>query len=333
MSKRLLLIYDVPGWTWHRRTQDLQSYAPADYEVAIISQDRFAQHAALPGYFDDLDAVLSMSWPCCRMDLLAKAKRSVVLVTCAGLLYDRVRENDWNTWVVTSSRNAPNARNRLHRFDGVIAVNRELHDAAVAMNPAAVLLPSGVNHEFYRPGPIRTDPIRPLRVGWCANPRGQRSVKGFNEVLTPLRNLLGDTEFEWVVNDRHVCTPEGALNREEMVGWYHGVDVFICTSINDGTPSPIFEAACTGRTIVSTDVGVVHDWPEPHELGLVAPAYHSRETANATIQAMADTLRTLHAHRDQLVTFGHVLQQSAARRYGWDTLAPKYLRYIAGDPL
>jgi len=121
-----------------------------------------------------------------------------------------------------------------------------------------------------------------------------------------------------------------ALSREAMLDWYRGIDVLLCTSINEGTPSPIFEAASCSRTIVSTDVGCVAEWRIPHDLGLIAPTYHDNKTAVATIDKLTFILSTLCQHRYMLRMLSTTLRKSVVAQYSYHTLVDRYLNAIAG---
>lgn len=157
--------------------------------------------------------------------------------------------------------------------------------------------------------------------------RGNRSVKGKAEILDPLMAELTEG-VEWGINDNdYTC----ARTREEMVDWYHSIDVLLCTSINDGTPSPVFEAASCARTIVATDVGNVTDWFMPHAFGLIAPRYSNADEANDVIDHLKQQLIRLRDNRDILAHYGFMLRGDIEKVFSWKHLAPRYLAVVAGD--
>ena len=324
MSK-VLLLYDVPNWTWGRRCQDLQAHAPASCDVKIMAgSDAARQHGRNSSWHKQWDAVFDLNWTCGALDLTNAAKRGVGLVTCAGLLYDEASDADWDTWVVTGLRNAKAAAERLPQFNALIAVNRRLYAETLRYNTNTYLIPSPVNADFYTPGPPPQD--RKLRVGWCASPRGHRSVKGYKEVLAPLMDSTS-SKYDWVTNTRDY---RDALTREQMVAWYHDIDVLICTSINEGTPSPIFESASCARAIISTNVGCVADWKLPHELDLITGTYRNQREAEQVIEATAARLEHFDRHRDTVALVGQQLRESVVQEYSYQVLAPRYYKAILG---
>lgn len=331
----VLLVYDVDGWAWHNRAMDLQQFAPKRLEVEICSdQEANNRFKADSEYFRKFDAVFTFNWPGCHLKQLRTAKRLTALVTSSGLLYDGFQSENWDSWVYTPSRCGAQARDRLPRFDGIIAVNAEIAQKARESNPNTALIPSGINAELYKYEPTFYD-SRPLHVGWCANPRGKKSVKGYAEVLQPLM-ASGIEGVRWIVNDRHISNAGGAderaLTREEMVDWHHGIDVLLCTSINEGTPSPVFESASCGNAIVSTDVGCVRDWELPHHLGIIAQRYHNADTAERTISELRQIIQRYAAERPLVRAYGAALRRSIETEFSWSVLAERYFDMICGEP-
>ena len=322
---RLLLCYDVKGWAWWFRTTDLQRFAPPGMDVEIIDYTNLL--AKYPPQVIADYCVLNFSWTMCPLPLVTLAKRNVAVVTCGGLLYDKRREGDWRSRVVTASRNTRRARERLPQFDGLIAVNREVYEAARQHNPNTVLVPSGVNTDFwsYRP-PRKFEP--PLRVGWS----GQRrcNVKGLNEILRPLQKRC--PQYDWRVNDRNF---NEAMSREEMREWYWNLDVFLSTSLIEGTPSPPFEAAACGRPILCTNAGILADWRMPNESGLMTLAPRNQAEANETVHWFAAKLAEMDdvARHGGLEVMGNALRRAVVANYCYREagIASKYLEFVAND--
>ena len=175
-NAKALLIYDVPGWAWHRRAQDLQTFAPEGVDVTIISDSEADKFCRANGeYPAQFDAIFALNWPGCNLHSLAnRAKRLVGLSTSSGPLYDAVDESNWDTWIYTPSRCESRARKRMPQFDAMIAVNEEIAAKARTFNPDTHRIPSPVNTDFYNYRPRERKKGDRLRVGWCANPRADR---------------------------------------------------------------------------------------------------------------------------------------------------------------
>ncbi len=326
---RVLLVYDVKGWAWYYRACDLQTFAPPQYTVDIVPIAEFNQWG--PGRASKYDAVFNFSWTTCNIPLTRHAGRSVALLTCNGIAYDEMSEDNWDSWATTPSRRRSRAANRLRAFDGIIAVNERLAAEARSLGANVTLIPSGVNTDVFHPCRLRDrEPRRDgsqLVVGWCGNPRGKRSVKGMEQILKPLMVRLGSDKFDWQINDRN---HENAISRSNMSEWYRGLGVLICTSINEGTPSPVFEAASSGIAVLSTDVGMVTDWGTMREMKLIAPAYRNSSTAAVTIDWFERRLLELHANADMCHGLGLALNLECFRSFSYqEDIAKRYLECIA----
>jgi len=328
---RVLLVPDVKGWAWWYRACDLRSFAPDGIDCTIRTQHEYRRDINRRGakWVASFDAVFAMSWAGFALDQLRHAKRKVTLVTSCGSLYRyraKKSRGDWREWTATVSRNCRRAAQRLPKFDAVVAVNRAIFNHAKQHNPRTYLVPSGVNTSVFAP-PTEDARFsgRKLIVGWCASPRGDRSVKGYEEVYKPLRASIGDKRFDWWTNTRD---HRNAISRQAMVERYQSTDVLLCTSITEGTPSPIFEAAACGCCIVSTNVGMVTDWALPHNLELVAPAYWNKTTCGETIKSLARILNCLADDRDRLRSAAAALREDVTARYGYETIAPLYFDAI-----
>ena len=188
------------------------------------------------------------------------------------------------------------------------------------------LIPSGVNDTVFRPDGDRGPRDDRFRVGWCANIKGIHTVKGHDEVLRPMMEARPD--WDWSVNTRN---HENPVSREVMGAWYRSLDAFVCTSVNEGTPSPVFEAAASGVPIVSTDVGMVTDWRMPHDLGLIAAAYSNKAEAARAASLLISRLDELANRREDAAVYGRELRQSIKAHYGYRVIAPQYFQAILGD--
>jgi len=101
-------------------------------------------------------------------------------------------------------------------------------------------------------------------------------------------------------------------DRVRFLGWvpdlpalYAALDVVVLTSLNEGTPVALIEAAAAGRPVVSTDVGGVAEVVEGG--GLLVPSGDS--------QALADAIESLVTDADLRARMGAAGLASVADRY------------------
>lgn len=347
--KEVALIYDISGWAWHRMCLGIKEYAD-NANVEALSPYQWGEGLARDkqAWVNRWDGVLICSWPegdtpgIKYRDMKRagapryhwRMRRGVAINASHGCLYDDNDSRDWNTNVVTTLRNTKRARDRFPEYDGVICTSRQLYDRCVGKFPDATFtyLPAGVDHMLFNPRKRRVDSgqhviakeLKRMRVGWCANIGGDRSVKGFRAMRLAEHQLLDECEFS--VN---TALPPGKWNAAEMQKWYCSLDVFLCTSINEGSPLTVFEAAACGCAVLSTPVGAV---PELKQDRIMLPAYSDTNSETNCIDVIVKTLKSWRHNRVALK-----LQQKfdleASRNFYWCGLADKWIDFITkGQP-
>ncbi len=130
----------------------------------------------------------------------------------------------------------------------------------VKYKPTTVIT-DGVNLSSFYPKSLErfNDLNRVINVGWVGNSEWSKGVdhKGINTIIKPvIEKLKADgyniNLFSSDKMDKHIPI-------EEMVNYYEKIDVYVCASINEGTPNPVLESMACGVPIISTNVGIVKD--------------------------------------------------------------------------
>lgn len=133
-------------------------------------------------------------------------------------------------------------------------------DLDIRYKPVTVIT-DGVDLDLFYPKSLERfdDTDRTLTVGWVGNSEWNKGNdhKGINTVIKPAVENLRKKGYriELLTSDkvdRHIPI-------SEMVNYYEKIDIYVCASINEGTPNPILESAACGVPIISTDVGIVKD--------------------------------------------------------------------------
>jgi glycosyltransferase involved in cell wall biosynthesis len=104
-------------------------------------------------------------------------------------------------------------------------------------------------------------PGRPLRVGWAGSLQNQTAEhRGVHEFIAPAAEAAG-AELCLAVRE------EKWRDRDEMLDFYHSLDVYVCASRTEGTPNPCLEAAACGLPVVTTRVGNMPEFIRDGENG------------------------------------------------------------------
>ena len=127
----------------------------------------------------------------------------------------------------------------------------------------------GVNLDIFTPDNLERFNIdniqnRKIIVGWSGNSKwgdwdGKNGVdvKGVDTILIPAIEQLKQEgyDIDLKLADRNIkFTPI-----EEMKDFYNSIDIYICTSKEEGGPNTILESMCCGIPIISTNVGFVEE--------------------------------------------------------------------------
>jgi len=88
---------------------------------------------------------------------------------------------------------------------------------------------------------------------------------------------------------------------------YRNADIYITTSLSDGTPVSLLEAMASGLACIATSVGGIPEWIEDKKTGLLITPGSPQETANAILMLASDPslcLRMGSAARDFIIRNG-----------------------------
>lgn len=126
----------------------------------------------------------------------------------------------------------------------------------------AMILEDGVDPGLFYPLNLeRLDQVgaRELVVGWTGNSGWGGKAEDYKGVQTILKPAVEQLRAEGLpiklmLADR---AESPAIPHEQMINYYSQIDLYVCTSLIEGTPNPVLESMACGVPIVSTDVGIV----------------------------------------------------------------------------
>jgi glycosyltransferase involved in cell wall biosynthesis len=130
-----------------------------------------------------------------------------------------------------------------------------------------------------------------------------------NEFIVPAAEAVEGAEWRLAVRE------EKWRNREEMLAFYHSLDVYVCASRSEGTPNPCLEAAACGLPVITTRVGSMPDLIRDGENGFLV------ERDAAAIAAKLRTLRDDPALRNRL---GRAARAAVVESWDWRQQAAWY---------
>jgi glycosyltransferase involved in cell wall biosynthesis len=279
-SPKVLVVVGAPNWAHDYKTRSLQRTLGDGYQIL----KRF--HSDLTeADLDSSDLILVYFWlqfP--RLEHLEAAfqrnRRKLLVGACSHSEFE-------------GERRAPALATLRQMARGVFANNLLLyHELQPLLEVPVFYTPNGVDTDFYRP-PCETHPsARPetflrverngfqamlkaplssasrlirksLRIGvgeWAGRPEvrvgwaGSLSnhgpeQRGFHDLIVPAVRSVGGARLVLAAREKRWRSPE------EMVEFYHSIDIYLCASRSEGTPNPCLEAAACGIPVVTTRVG------------------------------------------------------------------------------
>lgn len=285
---RLLAIADVRGWIFQRHAEVLREGLSDEFLVDIA----FRGEPFDPGRYD---LVYPLEWNTLPWRMVGGHGARWV---------SGVRSHvSWETlpaWKIAWF---------LGGYDRVHAVSRELQGMLAGVFPGMEVLSHGVDlGVFSTARPPFTKPDR-IVVGWAGN--RATKVKGFEEFIVPLGEIPG-------VELRYCGLGGRNLDLQGMREFYEEIDVYVCSSLSEGSNNPLMEAAAMGRAIVTTSVGTVPEYLQDGVSALIVPR---------RLDAFRSAISRLRDDRE----FGRNLGRRASQAvvpFGWESRLEVYRSFF-----
>lgn len=275
---RLCLIADRPGWAFENIAKTIAANLGEGCYVDIIYlidyQDNASMYRELfsPGSYYDL---IHFFW---RPSLCDLFEPSVLYEAARGFADDERDRFFWKVAVCSKTTSvydhlflgpdldSVRFRSALSFADRYTVCSAKLAEAYSELNytkPPHDIITDGVDLSTFCPGShdhLNSDVEREVVVGWAGNSSWAGphvDHKGLKSVIIPaidelkqrghrVHGCYQDRELKWI-------------DHQAMPDYYRKLDVYVCASLDEGTPNPVLEAMACGVPILSTDVGIVRE--------------------------------------------------------------------------
>ncbi|MEE8115100.1 MAG: glycosyltransferase family 4 protein [Nitrososphaerales archaeon] len=191
-----------------------------------------------------------------------------------------------------------------HHFARVVAVSNEMANALIQKygfrQEQLDVIHNGINTEAAVFSPSHSDDHR-FHVGTAGRLVPVKDFRLFLEVAARLKaqcgmvrfSILGDGplkgELRRVARDLRIeDSVEFLPFREDPMGYYRSLDLFLNTSLHEGSPISILEAMGCGKVVVAPRVGGISEIIEHGKHGLLADSREPSEFARLCMKLIGD---------------------------------------------
>ncbi|OPY36111.1 MAG: Trehalose synthase [Methanoregula sp. PtaU1.Bin051] len=148
--------------------------------------------------------------------------------------------------------------------------------------------------------------IEGFSLAYEKDPRLFLTLKGEGPDEEKIRNLVRSKKLS------HAVVFMAKTPYADVPADYRAADIFVTTSISDGTPVSILEAMATALPSIATSVGGIPEWITDGENGILIPPQSPQKVANAILRLSSDP--------DLRRRLGSSARETVLARGRWDTL-------------
>lgn len=281
---RVLFICDVKGWAWWNKSHVLKEYLADEFDIDVVNV---------------ADSRQGRRFNTGKYDIYFTYGYSYVHYLRNVPFHKRVSG-------VTAHRPLSIIKNSMRSVAITHANSMLLYNDMQKIHPIVFYIPNGVDTEMFYP----TEPIPEERDNIMVGHVGKLcEAKGQKQIIEP---AVKKANADYVNN---YATYLKKKPQNSMIEIYNEMDVFICASLEDGTPNPCLEAAACGRPIISNRIG---NMPE-----FIIDGYNGF-IVDRDVNAYVEKINYLRDNRDKLIEMGQNARKTAEEEWTWRIQAERY---------
>jgi len=281
---RILIIYDVHQdtpkgrlrWAYARRSEALQKYAPPDFTVKTcqFADVKWDQSA-------DYDLIFNLEYTAAIRGRVAHYAPTIPIVYS----FNSGSSRKQSLWPMVK-----------READFVIFNNAEAYRAN-GCEAGTCCISNGIDADLWNPYVQISQ--REHRAIWTGSPNPHKG-KRYREVLLPLIELAKPHGFDVWLRPVSKVIENQVFTTEETACWYNSASYVLMSSISEGTPNYLLEAAACGAIPICTHTGNVMEFgddgvncifAEPTPESFLDALLRARENREALSNAAAEIMR------------------------------------------
>lgn len=267
-KKRILLVVDNEKWAFYNIASNFQKYLKNDFDIDIVAMERLNGNITDLFLFAQEYDLIHFFWRGFLLDLNNDYTESYIYnlgLSKTEFIDKYIKNKNITTAVYDHKLLSSEEINEFCKYIKGYYVSsgllKDLYEHLELNKYPNCVITDGVDLNLFKPKKDRFKNIkeRTINIGWVGNSKwnGQYDHKGLNTIIKPVIKELISEGYN--INLHLADSTERLRNREEMVEYYNEIDLYLCCSVNEGTPNPILESFACGIPVISTDVGIVRD--------------------------------------------------------------------------
>jgi predicted O-linked N-acetylglucosamine transferase (SPINDLY family)/glycosyltransferase involved in cell wall biosynthesis len=287
---RILLVADVPNWIFARHCAVLMERLGSQFDFDLKLQGQTYNEA-------DYDLIYPLEWYLIPQNQIRTPAKYVTSI------------RSHTSWAGHDFLGFTQFLNT--NFQRIHTVSQRLTRVFSPFVPHTDYVTHGTDTQFFSPTrPVKQSESGRVRVGWAGN--RVNKTKGFEELIAPLGKLPGVELVFCGYMDKN-------LDLEGMRRFYNSIDVYVCSSAQEGNNNSLLEAASMERAILTTDNGTVPEYLQHRHSALIV----ERELP-LLIQAVCELRDDPKLRR----SLGLQARQSVIAQFDWKQMAPRYAEFF-----
>jgi len=283
---KILMISDVYGWAWYLKALHIKNYLSDEFDIDVIWTIGKGAIKSIPNKYD---AYFTFGYTYIDMLMKVPKNKKATGVTAH-------REKSQMSKVIGKMKLA-----KYVHANSILLYN-ELYEHGIEK---AYYLPNGVNEKLFKE--INLIPVNgDITIGHVGK---KSSRKGQKQYILP---SIRETNVNSVI---HLNKFQNAVPHHKMVGIHNSYDVFICASLEDGTPNGALEAASCGRPILSNRIG---NMPELIENGV------NGFLVEKELENYVEKIEWFKSHREEMIKMGKNIRKTIEEGWTWKIQSERY---------
>jgi hypothetical protein len=311
MTKKILLIPNMPDWSLEKNARDIIKYNSSDLYFEICQFGDFIGDSEK--FYKDFDLIFPMTNRLFDEFLIRNLPVDKVITGIRSFV-------SWDGGkTVPPGYNAKVPGGFIRRMKKSLLVNTNCLKLwyIFSRHLPMVYTKYTCDLEVYFPEEKKKD-NRKLVVGWTGsltnNENEKSRYRGFSDIIKPACDAVDGVELR-----AQIAEEEWIRDDSRMREFYNSIDLYVCASKSESGPRPILEAAACGVPSLTTDVGLVPELIENNANGIIV---------DRSLDAFTEKLRYLAANREILPRMGSLARKKMEDEFQWKKIIPQWIDFF-----